>query len=134
MGPRARPRGCRLQGSGREEDGDPEPEAGDEEIVEQVPKCSKCDRIFPTIARMERHQSECRGEGGAAKLPCPACGKLFNTTHNMNLHLDTTCPSLKPTFKCKWCPRELGSEVNLTRHMRKCSQGGTRQLSLPFGR
>eukprot|EP01062_Namystynia_karyoxenos_P019962 TRINITY_DN17549_c0_g1_i3.p3 TRINITY_DN17549_c0_g1~~TRINITY_DN17549_c0_g1_i3.p3 ORF type:complete len:151 (+),score=54.77 TRINITY_DN17549_c0_g1_i3:553-1005(+) len=114
-------------------------EEGEEHIATQrqvIYKCEKCACSFKDEQRHDAHQARCSGEGSDMVLDCTECGAKFNSTFNLNEHLERTRPVLhpKPIFKCAYCPRTFDSALNMVRHKTKCAResGGMRQPAL-FG-
>ena len=68
--------------------------------AENIFKCIKCDKFFPTKANLARHQKSSKS-CGIESYDCSFCEKKFTSKQNLDHHLLNSCEEKKETDKQK---------------------------------
>ncbi len=77
--------------------------------------CNRCDRKFSSLERLKNHTSVHTGEW---RFWCDACAKGFNQKKQFEIDQNK---HLGNCFRCVKCGRSLYHEVELQKHVEKCS-------------
>nr|XP_019573181.1 PREDICTED: PR domain zinc finger protein 2 isoform X2 [Rhinolophus sinicus] len=101
-----------------------EPKNASKETLEDSPE------VTPVI-KIRKSKDEANGDVfDTFMFPCPHCERKFTTKQGLERHMHIHISTVHHAFKCKYCGKAFGTQINRRRHERRHEAGLKRKPSL----
>jgi DNA-directed RNA polymerase subunit RPC12/RpoP len=87
--------------------------------IGKTKKCDKCDKIYPTAARLQNHLKNVHQVGDSKMFVCTECGKLFSLKESLTTHMRIHKPQTEASSKCSKCYKTYNTEALMKTHFTK---------------
>ncbi|XP_034280215.1 PR domain zinc finger protein 2 isoform X2 [Pantherophis guttatus] len=107
-------------------------------LVESVEEQSSLSEDSPESSPKKKPSGKCpktRGEPstqGVPMFPCQHCERKFTTKQGLERHVHIHISAISHAFKCRYCGKAFGTQINRRRHERRHEAGPKRKLLSPL--
>ena len=90
------------------------------EVVNKVPKCSKCDKMYSSLSAVRKHEKHCGTNVKPFACDEDTCKQTFNSQQTLTRHKEMSHPEQgqrQKGFKCSFCALMYTYKWSLDQHL-----------------